>query len=304
MLASAAQAPSLSGNSADPGANPSKGHAHNWFYGEGMGDFGNFGSTADLAKSTYHAGGLSLGADHRFGDHFAAGLQYAFDRTNADLGHSGNASISSYSPIGYFSVFGKHAYAEAAYAPSYNSYYAVRPIVFGSINQVARSLSDGWNQSGEFTAGYDVMGKHWTIGPYARADYDNFRAQPINEFGAGSLDLVIQKMKAESLRTEAGGRIRGMFKTGDRTVFRPTLEAAWIHESLDNSTPIVSSLSEPGIGSFVVYTERPVRNGFTSRIGLESVVMPNLSFFVNYGIQTGLNNGIIQGLWGGARVWF
>ena len=58
------------------------------------------------------------------------------------------------------------------------------------------------------------------------------------------------------------------------------------------------------MGSFVVYTERPVRNGFTSRIGLESVVMPNLTFFVNYGIQTGLNNGIIQGLWGGARLWF
>ena len=142
------------------------------------------------------------------------------------------------------------------------------------------------------------------MGPYARAIYGNFRAQPIHETGAGSLDLTIQKMKAESLRTEAGGRIRGMYKTAGRTVFRPTLEAAWIHESLDNSTPIGSSLSEPGGGFFVVYTERPVRNGFTGRTGLEAVVMPNLSFFVNYGIQTGLNNGTIQGLWGGARLWF
>jgi len=156
MLASAAQAPALSGDGADPGDEP----AHNWFYGEGTGDFGDFRDTADLAKSTYHAGGLSFGADHRFGNHFAAGLQYAFDRTNVDLGHSGNASISSYSPIGYFSVFSKHAYAEAAYAPSYNAYYAVRSMAFGGINRVAQSLSNGWNHSGEFTAGYDVMRSH------------------------------------------------------------------------------------------------------------------------------------------------
>jgi hypothetical protein len=66
----------------------------------------------------------------------------------------------------------------------------------------------------------------------------------------------------------------------------------------------VSSLSEPGGGLFAISTTRPVRNGFTGRVGLDAVVMPSLSFFVNYGIQTGLNNGTLQGLWGGARLWF
>jgi outer membrane autotransporter protein len=234
-----------------------------------------------------------------------AGLQYAFNRTTADLGHfNSKAYISSYSPVGYFSVFSKHAYAEAAYAPSYNTYYGVRQIAFSTINRTAQSLSNGWNHASEFTAGYDAGGKRWTFGPFARALYDSFRVQPIVETGAGSLNLMIHKMKAESLRTEAGGRLRGMFKTSDHAVFRPTLEGAWVHESLDDSTPIVGALSEPGGGQLIVYSSRPVRNGFAGRAGLEAVVIPNLSFFVDYGIQTNLNIGAFQGVWGGARLWF
>ena len=121
----------------------------------GAGEFDHLGDTATARGFNLESGGITLGVDYRFTDHFVAGIFAGYTDTGIDtVGSGGNIAVNS-GKIGlYGTYFDGGFYVNSAVQGGYSAYDTNR----ASLGGMAHSSPTG----GDFTC-FVAPGYNWTI---------------------------------------------------------------------------------------------------------------------------------------------
>ena len=185
----------------------------------------------------YHAatGGVVLGGDYRFGNHFTFGSALGYTYTH--LGwhhHAGKSEINS----GYGSLYGtwmnKHLFVDAAVIGGYNNYDTSRHIKYPGVNRHAKSNHNGYQIASSLGVGGRFNYEDLLVEPWARADYVYLHENSYSEHGARSIDMHIKEKNSDYIRTDLGVRLAACYPQSWGKVI-PEVQASWVFdEQLDD----------------------------------------------------------------------
>jgi outer membrane autotransporter protein len=260
----------------------------------GVGEFSNTrGSGVPNYKNS--AGGFLAGADYRFSENFSsgvfAGYQYNYAKYNGGGSTRGNSAL-----FGLYATYKNEEgyYADSVIGGGYTGFQTRRPIKFSTIDRTA-SADPG---TGQFNAAIN-LGKDWTIdkfvvGPLVGLQYTYAGTAGFTESNADSLDLAVGSQNTSSLRSSLGGRIAYIWDIAEGLTLIPEVRAQWMHEFLNDSSTISSSLDGGSGPSFDYQTADPYRDSIFGGVGVSAKVGENITgsifYNVNFGSEQFLNN--------------
>jgi hypothetical protein len=169
----------------------------------GSGEFVTVGDTFNARGYDFESGGITLGLDYKFSDHFAAGVLFNYTRTEADLTGGGDMNVDAVRGGIYASVFGGGAYLNAYVGGGYFDFDSHRAGLEGRV----RGETDGGEFNALVAAGYDWHFGNLTIGPIASYQYTYTSYSSFNEEGSLA-PLRIGATNGESSRTNVGLRCK------------------------------------------------------------------------------------------------
>ena len=155
-----------------------------------------------------------------------------------------------------------------------------------SIDQRARSDSDGDLFSGAFTFGRDFNRGGWGFGPYGRLLYTRLDFDPISETldaGAGSgLGLQIRSRQLDSLASVIGGKLTYTHSTS-WGVLMPNLQLEWEHEFRDDPQSLEARFIHDPTATPMVLSGDPLDTDyFRLGLGMSMVLTKGRSGFFYY----------------------
>ena len=263
----------------------------------GIGEFSNArGTSAPNYRNS--AGGFLVGADYRLSENFSTGLfagyQFNYAKYSGGGSNRGNSAL--------FGLYGTYKNEEGYYADSvigggYSGFQTRRPIKFSTINRTARANPG----TGQFNAAIN-LGKDWTIdkfvvGPLLGLQYTYAGTPAFTEQGADSLDLAVGSQNTSSLRSSLGGRVAYLWDVAQGVTLIPEVRAQWMHEFLNNSQTLTSSLDGGSGPSFGYATAAPYRDSLFGGVGVTAKFGEQWSGSLFYNVNFGNNeftNNIIS----------
>jgi len=247
---------------------------------------------------------VQIGGDYRITPHLRTGVLFGYGHTDADLDNNGSkATVDSYSPGAYVSYAEGGWYANAIGSYGFDSLTEDRHVSFGGLNDIAHGAPDGDQIVGDLDGGYDFHVKKWTFGPSAGVQYTHLDVDSFTESGAAPVDLDINKVETDSLRSRLGGHVSYLFHTGT-ILLTPHLDASWQHEFMNQSQGITSQFTSVGAGSFTIATPNPSRDSALIDCGLSADLNGQISLYLDYLVQAGQENYFGQSVQGGVKVGF
>ena len=177
--------------------------------------------------------------------------------------------MSGWSVSGYATWYRDNSwYTDAVVTWGRNTFDLVRSVTYtvplpgggsSTIDQTARSQSDGDMLEAAFTFGRDFQAGGWSIGPYGRALYtrlDFDRIVDDMDEGAGSgLGLSIDSRSLTSVASEIGAKFTYAHST-DWGVVTPHLQLEWEHEFKDDPKALTARfLADPNGTPFTLHGE-------------------------------------------------
>ncbi len=265
------------------------------------GEFSNARGYSGVPNYRNNSGGFLAGADYDFGSNFVTGLFAGYQYSYAD--YNGGGSTQGNSAL--FGAYASYAtesgyYVDGVVSGGYTGFQTQRNIEFGTVDRTA----DADPNSGQFSAALNLgkdfeIGK-FTLGPIVGVQYTYVGIGGFTESGADSLDLALGQQNANSLRSNLGARLAYTWAVNDKLTLIPEVRGFWMHEFLNNSRNINSSLDGGSGPSFDFETGDPYRDSMFAGAGVTAQFGERLtgSFFynVNFGSQNYTNNIISAGL--------
>ena len=311
-----------SASASSAGANP---FGRLGLFVNGTFSFGDRDTTSREAGFDFDTYGVTGGVDYRFTDNLVFGLAFGYTRTEDEYASSrGNMDANAYT----FSAFGTYyvgqLYLDGIFSYSWNDFDSARNIVYtipstsrtGSlvpgtttVNQTARSETDGTQFAFSLGTGYDFTAKGFTFGPYGRLNYlqaniDGFQ-EHIDDANAGfGLPLAIKGQDVESLTWVLGGQGSYAFSTGFG-VLVPQMRFEWEHEFLNNQRRITAAfVSDPANTPILLDTDNSDRDYFNLGAGLSAVFQRGVSAFAYYETVLALSDVTAHRIAVGVRLAF
>jgi outer membrane autotransporter protein len=171
--------------------------ARGWtdFWVSGNARFGRRAESSSTASLEFSTAGLSLGADYRFNNRFAAGVGAGYARESTDIGTDGSRSKA-------------HGYSIAAYAswqPTRETFidgvlgygwldFSSRRFI-PVLGESATADRDGHNVFGSIAAGYEYRKNGVLLSPYGRIDHSSSTLDAARETGGGAYALAYGSQK-------------------------------------------------------------------------------------------------------------
>jgi uncharacterized protein YhjY with autotransporter beta-barrel domain len=258
-------------------------------------------SNAPSSKASYTAGDVTAGVSFRITNHFAAGVLFDYNHTDADTDNSGSKTkVDTYAPGIYATYFDHGFYANGLFSFGYNNYDNKRNTGFGT----ASSSPSGQQYVGNVDFGYDFHpDKQWIAGPTLGLTYTHLDIDSFTESGAPGTDLAVQSQSGDSLRSRLGGHLVYQTNTGD-VLLQPNFTAMWQHEFLADSSDITSSFSDFVSNPFTIQTAAPSRDSALIGVGLTATLNNSLALYLNYMADVGASDYFAQTVVGGLKARF
>jgi uncharacterized protein with beta-barrel porin domain len=253
-------------------------------------------------KAKYTAGDVTAGVSFRVTNHFAAGVLFDYNHTDAKTDSYGSkTTIDTYSP-GLFATYFDHSfYANGLASFGYNNYSNTRNT--GSFGTASSSPS-GQQYVGDLDVGYDFHpDKAWIVGPTLGATYTHLDIDSFTETGSPFADLAVSSQSADSLRSRLGGHLAYQTNTGD-VILEPNITAMWQHEFLDSSSGITSSFTDFSANPFTIQTAAPSRDSALIGVGLTASLSNSMVLYLNYLADVGAQDYWAQSVIGGFKARF
>jgi uncharacterized repeat protein (TIGR01451 family) len=267
----------------------------------------------------YDINGLTVGLDYRYSDRFIFGGALGYTRQDAELrGAPGNMDMSGWSVSGYATWYHDDSwYMDGVLTWGRNSFDLLRRITYtvglpgggsSTIDQTARSDSDGDLLEGAFTFGRDFQAGGWSIGPYGRVLYTKLDFDRIvDEMDAGpgsGLGLEVDARTLTSVASELGAKFTYAHST-DWGVVTPHLQVEWEHEFKDDPKALTARfLADPDGTPFSLSGEAIDKDYFKLSVGLSLILQHGRSGFVIYERTVGRDGFFQDNLGLGVRIEF
>jgi uncharacterized protein YhjY with autotransporter beta-barrel domain len=262
----------------------------------GIFGFGDKDTTSREAGFDFDTYGVTGGVDYRFTDNLVLGLAFGYTNTDSDFASArGKLDADAYA----FSAFGTYylgmLYVDGIFTYGWNDYDNARNIVYAipgttqltTVNQSARSETDGAQYSFALSTGYDFTARGFTFGPYGRlsylkADIDGFQERIDNTSNGFGLTLAVNDQDVESLTWVLGGQASYALSTGFG-VLVPQVRLEWEHEFLDSQRRITARfVNDPLNTPILLDTDNPDRDYFNLGAGMSAVFQRGVSAFAYY----------------------
>jgi len=266
------------------------------FFATGTGEFGDVETTAAAPGWEFTTGGVTLGADYRFGERAILGMTLGYANTDTDLSGGGNLNADSGKASLYGSLFGGGFYLNAAAGGGYTSYDTKRN-TFGGY---ARGDTDGADFNALLGGGYDAHIGAFTIGPVASVQYAYVSIEGFTEHGSLA-PMHIDSQSQDSLKTTVGLRASYGWNLGN-VVITPELRAQWLHEYLDSTATVESSFAAGD--PFTVHGPEIGRDSLLLDAGLSVQFSPGVAVFAYYTGEIGRENYSSNSVNSGVRLSF
>ena len=241
--------------------------------------------------------GLTAGVDYRISDRWILGGSLGMTRQDTTLpGGRGEIETSGWSVSGYTTYYRPDSwYMDGVVTWGRNDYDLLREINYTlpqpggtslTIDQRARSASDGDLLSLAFTFGRDFNKGAWGLGPYGRLLFTRVDFEAIEETlqpGPGSgLGLRIEERELESLASVLGGKLTYTHST-DWGVLMPHLQLEWEHEFRDDPQALEARfLNDPTGTAMLLRGDELDTDYFRIGLGLSMVLTKGRSGFFYY----------------------
>jgi autotransporter-associated beta strand protein len=171
---------------------------------------------SSLAEPGYkdNAVGGAMGIDFAFADKVNAGFAIGYSYSRLDWRtNRGAANETTWYGAFYAKKTFLQAFLEAALIGGYDRFNTDRAIIFQGLNRTAQGSHFGLQASGHAKAGLICGKKDLTWTPYGRVDYIYSYEKGFREYGADSIDLIVESKQSSLLALEAGMEFRGVHQT-------------------------------------------------------------------------------------------
>ncbi len=283
----------------------------------GMGGFGDMKSSDRENATDFSSGGIVIGLDYRFTDHFVSGMAFGYSHLDSDFQQSVNVSGGGVDADIYnLSIFASYDianfYVDGTFTYGWSDYDIERGVVISesissNVDRVATADADGEQYAAGFGFGYNYNLKAFNINPYFRLDYYHGKIDDYTESGAEGLNLSVDEQNFESLQTLLGVQLAYAF-SHSYGVFIPQFNVGWYHEILNNSRAINARYTAADILSsnptLTALTDNPDRDYATVGFGFSNVFQGGVQVFFNYQALLGYRNINSNGFTGGVRYEF
>lgn len=210
--------------------------ARGWWV-RGHGGFGDIDDTDSVEGADYHSAGLVIGADTRLVNQLVAGAAVGYTRTDADTA-AGNLDVDSYLLAGYGGWQDRNVYLRGTAGLAYHDTAANRRVAFGGFDRTAEADYEGWTATASAEGGRAYALEGFTATPFIGLEYTHLRRDGFTESGAGGANLRVDSERQDSLRSVLGARLMFAPRAIRGLQVSPAIEAAWVHEYLDDDARI------------------------------------------------------------------
>ncbi len=264
----------------------------------GSGEFLDIETTAKASGFGITTGGITVGADYRFGEGFAAGILAGYAGTNTDLEGGGRISVDSGKLGVYATGYNEHFHVNALAEGGYNSY----DVRLRSLGGDAHGDTEGGEFSGMISAGYDVHAGKFSFGPLAEGEYTYVAYDGFREHGSAA-PLEIQSNSSDSFRLRLGGRLATIWGSGPLKL-RPEVQVAWQHEFLDTERPTDAQFASGAGNIFRVESPEVGRDSLVVTASLTLFAGDRWSTYLAYYGQLARQNYTSHTISGGVQMSF
>jgi outer membrane autotransporter protein len=264
----------------------------------GLGEFTNIGNTATAAGFDLRTGGVTLGADYRFGSNFAVGLVGGYAHTDVGLARGGDLEVNGGKFGLYATAFGRGFYLDGSVLGGYSGYDSRRTALLGQ----ARGSTEGGDLNVLVAGGYDYKMGGLTVGPTAGFQYTWVGIDSFTEHGSLA-PLHIDDQHAESKRTSLGGKATYDWKVGGVLV-KPEVSAAWQHEFGQTQYAVVSSFASGAGTGFGVTGPSVGHDSLLLGAGVSMLWSDRLATYIYYDGELGRANYESNSVSAGVRITF
>jgi uncharacterized protein with beta-barrel porin domain len=233
------------------------------------GQFAQTKSWSGVPSNRNNSGGFLAGLDFAWNENFTTGLFAGYQYSQATFLGGGSAKGNGL----FFGLYGAYAddhgfHADALVGGGYTGFQTRRPVSFGDIDRTA-SADPG---AGQFNIALN-LGKDWRagnfrLGPLAGLQYTYASTAAFTEQGADSLDLGVDPVAANSLRSSLGARAVYVWSISEGLVLLPEVRALWMHEFLAQPLDITSRLDAGRGAAFDYATGTPYADSLFAGAGL------------------------------------
>jgi len=273
-----------------------------WGFGYGLG--GNASGTSNAAGLNYSLGGTVVGLES-LSENQAIGMYAGYVGSHLGSYLAGQSvgvnggQLGTYlrrdDGINYFILLGGMG------ADGYNSR---RLMQFGGINSTATANYGGWQSQAYLERGVTLQGSKASIQPYAALQYLYVRQNSFTETGAGVMNLKVDGIDANSLRSLIGVRLAGNgWAPAGGGPITPVARALWLHEFLSTTTGLNAQFAPVGGTNFAVTGTSLGRDWAILGAGLNWNVGRGWQTYANYDAQVNVTQTFHVGSGGFQYSW-
>ncbi len=287
------------------------------FFVNGIGGFGEIQSSDREDATDFSSGGVVLGLDYRFTNHFVSGIAFGYSRLDSSFQNTANVSGGGVDADIYnLSIFAAYDianfYVDGTFTYGWSDYDIERGVVVlsensasqGGSSRTASANANGQQYAAGLGFGYNYNYEGFNVNPYFRLDYYHGNIDEYSESGARGLNLTVDEQNFESLQTLLGMQFAYAY-SHSYGVFIPQFNAGWHHEILNNSRVINARYTaDPNGINLTALTDNPDRDFATVGFGFSNVFQGGVQIFFNYQALLGYRNVTSNGFSGGVRYEF
>jgi autotransporter-associated beta strand protein len=264
----------------------------------GAGEFDRVGDTQAARGFNLDSGGITLGIDYRFTDHFVAGIFSGYTYTGINIADGGRIAVDAGKVGLYATYFDGGFYVNSAVQGGYDTYETNR----ASLGGIAHSSPVGGDLNVLFAPGYNWTMGGFTFGPTSRFQYAYESTNGFTETGSLA-PLTVASQHTESIISAFGVKASYDWKIGT-AILRPELRLEWEHEYGDVATSVGSALASGAGNSFTVTGPQIGRDDMHIGAGFALVLSERLSTYLYYDGEVFRTNYDASTVTGGFRFLF
>ena len=252
------------------------------------GQFAQMDTLQSLANNHFDVAGALVGMDRRLGNESAIGASVGYGYTHVGFSAGDSTTIDT----GRLTLYGEAGlgdgyFIDASAGGGYANYDTKRPIVFGSIDRLARGQTDGTEVNAAAHFGKDFRLGSWTMTPQMGFQYTRIHVNDFAESGAGALKLAVNDYSAQSLRGTMGAQVAYRAQLSDKVTLTPYLCAGWQHEFDATGEEVHAVLLAAGGTPFSYNGGSPSKDRMQAGAGLVLSMGPDLDFTLGYQAEFG-----------------
>jgi large repetitive protein len=232
---------------------------------------------------SFHADGISMGADYRINEQLTAGLGAGFHAERSEIGTHGSLSKSRGGVLAMYASLrpAEHLFVDGVLGYGQLDFELNRFVA--ATNSALIAQRDGEQVFGSLATGYEYREEQLMISPYARVEWMTAKLAAYSEADTGRQGLSFEAQTMNSLTAKLGLRGERHFQwAAAKIIPRFKVEYQQHFENADDAKMRYSDLAEQGLRYTAAFRPASQHQGFIE-LGSRFFLTKNMDLNFSYG---------------------